>query len=66
MYISETNFVPREWYEMLWKDFKDLDRDYGNLNIKFRIGLNLWRVLLTFIMIYCLVTSIKFFLNHVL
>ncbi|CAB4476373.1 unnamed protein product [Rhizophagus irregularis] len=33
MYISQTNFVPREWYEKLWRDFKNLDRDYGNLNI---------------------------------
>ncbi|POG72286.1 hypothetical protein GLOIN_2v1773797 [Rhizophagus irregularis DAOM 181602=DAOM 197198] len=39
MYISQTNFVPREWYEKLWRDFKDLDRDYGNLNIRFRFGL---------------------------
>ena len=62
MYISQTNFVPREWYEKLWRDFKDLDRNYENLNIRFRIGLNLWRVLFIFIIIYCLVvTLIKFF-----
>ncbi|CAB4384204.1 unnamed protein product [Rhizophagus irregularis] len=39
MYISQTNFVQREWYEKLWRDFKDLDRDYGNLNIRFKFGL---------------------------
>jgi len=62
MYISQTNFVPREWYEKLWRDFKDLDRNYENLNIRFRIGLNLWRALFIFIIIYCLVvTLIKFF-----
>ena len=28
IYISRTNFVPRGWYEKLWRDFKDLDRDH--------------------------------------
>jgi len=32
-------YVPREWYEKLWRDFKILDRNYDNLNIRLKIGL---------------------------
>lgn len=58
-------YVPREWYEKLWRDFKILDRNYDNLNIRFKIGLGLWRSMLIFILIYCSVKLINLFLNFI-
>ena len=44
MHISNqdnNNFVPRGWYEKLWKDFQALERNYNDLNIRFKFGLGL-------------------------
>jgi hypothetical protein len=43
MHISnqDNNFVSREWYEKLWKDFQILERNYDSLNIRFKFGLGL-------------------------
>lgn len=60
---DQTNFVPREWYENLWRDFNNLNRDYDDLNTRFRYGLNLWRIVLIFILIYFLINLIKIFFS---
>lgn len=59
----EQEFVPREWYEKLWRNFQILENDYENLNFKFKIGLGLWRLLIIIIVIcilmYFLIKFIK-------
>ncbi|GET54703.1 hypothetical protein GLOIN_2v1773797 [Rhizophagus irregularis DAOM 181602=DAOM 197198] len=42
MHISnqDNNFIPREWYEKLWKDFQNLERNYDSLNIRFKFALH--------------------------
>ncbi|PKK61492.1 hypothetical protein RhiirC2_718376 [Rhizophagus irregularis] len=42
MHISnqDNNFLPKGWYEKLWKDFQILERDYDSLNIRFKFGLD--------------------------
>jgi hypothetical protein len=65
MHISnqDNNFVPREWYEKLWRDFQILERSYDNLNIRFKFGLGLWRLVLIFTLLCFLIFFInKFFL----
>ena len=65
VYISnqDNNFIPREWYEKLWKDFQALERNYDNLNLRFKFGLGLWRLVLIFTLLCFLVFFInKFFL----
>ncbi|CAB4485233.1 unnamed protein product [Rhizophagus irregularis] len=61
MHISnqDNNFVPREWYEKLWKDFQILERDYDSLNIRFKFGLGLWRLVLIFTLLYFLIIFIN-------
>ena len=59
----EQEVVPRKWYEKLWKDYKILRDDHENLNIRFKIGLGLWRVLiifLFFVFIYYVLNKIFF------
>ncbi|GES91637.1 hypothetical protein GLOIN_2v1773797 [Rhizophagus clarus] len=38
---QDNNSMPREWYEKLWKDFQILERNYDNLNVRFKFGLGL-------------------------
>ncbi|CAB4394990.1 unnamed protein product [Rhizophagus irregularis] len=61
MHISnqDNNFVPRGWYEKLWKDFQALERNYNDLNIRFKFGLGLWRLVLIITLLYFLIIFIN-------
>ena len=63
MHIGQNNeSVPREWYEKLWRNFQILEENYDNLNIRFKFGLGLWRLLIIFTLMYFLIILIKEFL----
>jgi len=52
---NNNNFVPRKWYEKLWKDYQVLEKNNNNLNVKFRFGLGLWRLAIIFTLLYFLI-----------
>lgn len=63
MHIGQNNeSVLREWYEKLWRNFQILEENYDNLNIRFKFGLGLWRLLIIFTLMYFLIILIKEFL----
>src|SRR5271156_1191677 len=48
----QQDYVPREWYERLWRNYQNLERDFDNLNIRFKFGLCLWRLVIILVIIY--------------
>ena len=48
----QQDYVPREWYERLWRNYQNLERDFDNLNIRFKFGLGLWRLVIILVIIY--------------
>ena len=58
----EQEFVPREWYERLWRDFRIIDEDREIVRARLRTGLTMWRVTLIGILILALI----YFLNKLL
>ena len=55
MQLGQTDYIPRGWYEQLWRDYQNLEVDHNNLNIRFKFGLNLWRSLIIFVIMYYLI-----------
>ncbi len=47
----QQDYVPREWYERLWRNYQNLERDFDNLNIRFKFGLGLWRLVIILVII---------------
>lgn len=43
MHLEQEEFVPREWYERLWKDFKIIYNDLEDTKARLRTGLTIWR-----------------------
>jgi hypothetical protein len=39
MHLENNEFVPREWYERLWKDTKIIDEDRENMRSRLKTGL---------------------------
>ena len=35
----QQDYVSREWYEQLWRNYQNLEKDFDNLNIRFKFGL---------------------------
>jgi hypothetical protein len=56
----QQDYVPREWYERLWRNYQNLERDFDNLNIRFKFGLGLWRLVIILVIIYFLIKFISF------
>jgi hypothetical protein len=49
-----SEFVPRKWYEQLWKDHQILGEICEDLRIRLKTGLGMWRTALILVLIYFL------------
>ena len=58
----EQEFVPREWYERLWRDFRIIDEDREEAKARLRTGLTLWRGTLIIALIIALIYFLYKFL----
>lgn len=55
-----SEFVPRKWYEQLWKDHLILKEICDDLRTRLKTGLGMWRVALICVLIYFLYKFYKF------